>query len=340
MNEDGQNLEGIIEESTAAIEACPDDVDALSRRGWAWLAKKEFDIAIADFDKALCWDGDRVDVLGNRGRAFCEKGDQATAIETFTKAMRCGPTDDELIHLHYNRGRSHRMRAAYPEAIEDFNETIFRDPQHVKAFRLRAISQHDLGDYLGAIADFDRAIGIAPKSADALHNRGNTWVCLGKFRNAIADFNRAIELNPNDPNIARTYNSRGIAWNRKGRYAKALADYEQAFSLQPESVVRRATLGSFLATCPQRRYRNGTRAVKLLAEACEITNCTDPDYLDCLAAAYAETGDFASAIVVQKESLALLTDETDIEDAQYFLGLYEAGVPWRTEKPKWGNRWA
>lgn len=340
MNEDGQNLEIIIEDSTAAIEACPDDVDALSRRGWAWLTKKEYDKAIADFDKALCWDGDRVDVLHNRGRAFCEKGDQASAVANFTKAMRCCPNDDQLVHLHYNRGRSFRLQASYPEAIEDFSETILRDPQHVKAFRLRAVSHRDLGDYLDAITDFDRAICIDPKSADAFHNRGNTWIGLGKFRNAIADFTHAIELDPNDSSVALTYNSRGIAWNRKGRYDKALADYEQAFALQPESIVRRATLGSFLATCPQRRFRNGQRAVQLLKEACEMTNNSDSECLDCLAAAHAEVGDFASAIQVQKDSMSLLTDENDIKDTEYFLSLYEAGIPWRSEKPSWRDRWA
>ncbi len=56
------------------------------------------------------------------------------------------------------------------------------------------------------------------------------------------------------------------------------------------------------------------------------------DFLDTLASAYAETGDFAEAVRVQKRALHLIETTGDaerIESARNHLAQYEAGRPAR-----------
>jgi hypothetical protein len=57
-----------------------------------------------------------------------------------------------------------------------------------------------------------------------------------------------------------------------------------------------------------------------------------PNFLDTLASAYAEVGDFANAVSVQKRALRLIEaagDAEQIQDARNHLARFEAGRPVR-----------
>ena len=76
---------------------------------------------------------------------------------------------------------------------------------------------------------------------------------------------------------------------------------------------------------PSRRSRHATKA-------CQLSEWKDIDALDTLAAAYAESGDFADAVKWQTKArdLAPANDKADLQSR---LGLYQAHKPYReTEK--------
>ena len=58
-----------------------------------------------------------------------------------------------------------------------------------------------------------------------------------------------------------------------------------------------------LATCTDKRYRDGKKALELATKSCELTEWKNCYSLATLAGAYAETGDFDKA--VQWEEMAL-----------------------------------
>jgi hypothetical protein len=59
------------------------------------------------------------------------------------------------------------------------------------------------------------------------------------------------------------------------------------------------------------------------------------EYIDTLAAAYAETGDFDSAVEFQKKAMSLLVrgeaPEQERSDYEARLKLYQSGKPYREE---------
>jgi tetratricopeptide (TPR) repeat protein len=84
----------------------------------------------------------------------------------------------------------------------------------------------------------------------------------------------------------------------------------------------------YWATHPAAEVRDGPKAIANATKACELSNWQEPQYVDTLAAAYAEVGDFTSAIEWQKKAIDLLTEEPrPRSDFEGRLKLYESGQP-------------
>ena len=110
-------------------------------------------------------------------------------------------------------------------------------------------------------------------------------------------------------------------------------------------------LAWFLATCEMAELRDGKQAIALAQKAVALRNdewlehrrwSFTPDarppaageYLDTLAAAYAETGDFNRAIAAEKQALALPMDQALKPGAEARLKLYQAKRPYREGFPE------
>jgi len=91
-------------------------------------------------------------------------------------------------------------------------------------------------------------------------------------------------------------------------------------------------LAWYLATYPDSEVRDGRTAVAYAEKAVAATRRTYASYLDTLAAAYAETGDFANAVRIQTEAMALLGTKNEKKDYASRLNLYESGSPYRDQE--------
>src|SRR5205807_8728430 len=103
------------------------------------------------------------------------------------------------------------------------------------------------------------------------------------------------------------------------KYAEALKELNYLISLHPRPVTLARALSDrawFQATCPDSSFRNGQQAVKDAKAACSIMQWKDEDMIDTLAAAYAETGDFDSAVRYAAQALAV--KGISPEDARVF----------------------
>ncbi|UCG58804.1 MAG: tetratricopeptide repeat protein, partial [Phycisphaerales bacterium] len=131
-----------------------------------------------------------------------------------------------------------------------------------------------------------------------------------------------------------------LLYEMSGQYDKLKTLFLKLFERQrPEPDEGDAALAGHLnahawrqATYPVAELRNGPEAIEKATKACELTNWQIPAYVDTLAAAYAETGDFDSAIKRQKKANDLLSEQQRPlfrPDFDSRLKRYESGQPAR-----------
>jgi tetratricopeptide (TPR) repeat protein len=193
------------------------------------------------------------------------------------------------------------------------------------------LAAYNRGEYDEAIRLYTQAIAAGDLSQENLHvayvNRGSAWHRKGDYDRAIADYTKAIEL---DPKYTIAYYGRGLSCQNKGDYDRAIADYTKAIELDPKYASAYNNLAWLLAVCPESKYRNGVKAIKLAKKSVELKDTGN--HVATLAGAYAETGRFQEAIKTQEMALAKLKEEgntKDIPDFEKQLASYKAGKPWR-----------
>ena len=161
------------------------------------------------------------------------------------------------------------------------------------------------GDVASAKRNVEAALRIDPKLWPALYVRAQIFRKEGKYELAIQDCNEALRLYPRFVEAALLRASINV---RLGKYAEALKEFNYLVAIRPRSVTLARVLSDrawFQATCPNASFRNGQQAVKDAKAACSIMAWKDEDMIDTLAAAYAETGDFDSAVRYAAQALAV-----------------------------------
>jgi tetratricopeptide (TPR) repeat protein len=157
-----------------------------------------------------------------------------------------------------------------------------------------------------------------------------TWDQCRVWRSPVSLWTHALD---HGLSRGKAHNGLGAALVRQGRFAEAAAHYAEAMRLDPGDAEAYNNLAMILAACPDATYRDGRRAVAAATRACALTGWKSPYFLDTLAAAAAEAGDFDAAVAWQTRAIALLRDRWKQEDYRTRLALYQAKQPYREVFP-------
>ena len=153
-----------------------------------------------------------------------------------------------------------------------------------------------------------------------------------QFELALKDWSSALELERSD---SVALGGRGDCYYSIGNVSAAIDDYRAAVEADARNSKSCNSLAWILATTTTDSLRNGTDAVKYARQACKLTNWKQWQYLDTLAAAYAETEDFETAEKLQKQVLTLVKNEIaeSLSKVENRLTLYQEKRRFR-ESPK------
>jgi tetratricopeptide (TPR) repeat protein len=285
------DVDPAIAQATQMIDANPEDMTNFIRRGRLYFAKADYDHAIADFSLVLQSDPTNAIALFQRARSYYRKDDLAAA-------------------------------------LADYNQFIQLRPASAPAFINRGAAYLRKGDDDDAIADESQAISLKPNALLAYLNRGRAYLLKGDDDHAIADFTQALQI---DPSRIATYIARGRAYGSKGDYGKARADFISALKLDRNTAAAYNNLAWQMATCPDPQFRDGKSAVEGAEKACELTGWMVAADVDTLAAAYAESGDFDSAVNWETKFLTYHIPEPIANAAQARLSLYQNHQPYHRD---------
>lgn len=265
----------------------------------------------------------------NRGNLWSRMGQMDYAINDYSKALEI---NKEFQEAYENRGLVWFQKGNYEFAISDYTKALqlnIPDSEKIPPYAKRAYTWSKLGNYEKAIDDYSEIIKINPNKSEAYCARAEAWYEKGYLEFAISDYTKAIQINPR---YVRAIFGRANTWHEKKDYASAIMDYEKATEIDPQNAHIYNNYSWLLSTCPDGKIRDGTKALKLALKAIEI-NPDEALFLDSLAAAYAELGNFKEAVQTQKKAILLLREDNKIlkEILGTQLESYKSGKPWRED---------
>lgn len=173
------------------------------------------------------------------------------------------------------------------------------------------------------------AVRDDPARVEALWRRAEALHARDRVDLALRDYDAAIRLAPDNSAL---HDARGFArhMHTPRLEAEAKSDYDEAVRLNPRNHHALNNRAYLLATTLDDAVRDGRQAVADATLACELTGYTKPGYLDTLAVAYAEAGDFERAIQWQQKALEDKAFEREWgENARAQLRLFRQRKPYR-----------
>ncbi len=351
-----------------ARQLSPDSVMPLIERARIHTRQAKLDAAMEDLDRALAMDPGDVTVLMMRASLYQDKGDNRKALADVEHVLKLRPKSARAIRAHaLLLAESDRIDEAVGEleklhkrdpkdtatllqlamlyaaqkkpakAIETYTALLAVEPTEWRAFRGRGDAYAELGKQAETLADYEKAQGeleklykLNPKDTATLLQLAVLYGAQKKPAKAIETYTALLAVDPSEWHALR---GRADTYLNVGRQAEAIADYEKALKIEPQDHSLLNNLAWVLATSPDAKLRNGRRAIELATLACKVTEYKLAYILSTLAAAYAETGDFATAMKWSAKAVEIGDKEHD-DSLKKELQSYKAKKPWRELLPE------
>jgi tetratricopeptide (TPR) repeat protein len=231
--------------------------------------------------------------------AYLNKRDEASIEENSVRAL-----------LRSNRELSHR--------VEEMNEPLLarESLSAVGYYRSRA----------SLVADLLANQEMRRREADQL------MATIAAYAHLKAKYDRAasqpwMAVPPDEPLPKPARSAYQLLGARE--YGRALETFDELAQAYPDFVEAHLSYALIRASCPDAQYRDGELAVARATRGCALTRWQDAEALGTLAAAYAEAGDFVSAVKWQKRVIELTPFPPSREECEARLALYHSGNPYR-----------
>ena len=252
----------------------------------------------------------------------------------FHEAIRLAPDSAEA----YNSlGAIYAMRGRFDEALEQFVEATQWKPDYAMARNNAGLALMKQRKFAEAIRWFSTCTACDPSMAEAYANLGDVFYYLRDWDAAIDSFRRAAEL---QPDFARHRCKLAAAlWETKA-IDEARRQYRLASELDPDWIRRTADEAWQIAIDADPAAVLPEKGIQLARQACEATDpATPPRFIDVLAAAYANAGQFDRAASMARRAMESAISSGDRDYAQRVrqrLAGYEQQRPFRRSTPDGG----
>jgi len=321
---------GLFEEADRALEVArsvdPDNLFTRRITGSVRSLQGRFEEAAEEYRQVLEVRPNAWDVKAELAEALSQLGEHAEAEAAFLAVLAQDPTQRYALE-HYGQLLLKLERAEEAEKL--LREAAARRPEE------RWI-QLQLGTLLFHLNKDDEAReqfqACVEQAPALLQIRARYFLGLlarraGDIATARTEWEQVIER---EPGFVDAYVALAEAAIQQGDYAAAEPYLRQGLERAPNHAGLNNGLAWILATSSAESQRNGEEAVRLAQKACELTESGQHEYLDTLAAAYAEVGRFDDAIAQAREAIRLADEAGQAETVATYrqrLARYEAKQP-------------
>ncbi|TWT77497.1 Tetratricopeptide repeat protein [Posidoniimonas polymericola] len=212
-------------------------------------------------------------------------------------------------------------------AIPLLDEALRLNPNLPENWRNRGVSKWHVGDLQEAESDLSRAIALDPRIDDAQALRGCLRTSLQNWSEAIQDLTSSTPYPGGEGFCAHC---RGVCYESLENWSEAYDAYVEANQLNESDFSAAYMVARLQACCPDASIRDGEKAVANALRVCVQTGWENWATISVLAAAYAEVGDFESAIRHAETALEL-TPEAEKAKVACVAEQFKRGVPYRIE---------
>ena len=319
-----------------------EDAERLNKESWEVVSlpdKKieDYQVALEKAETAKDFEPDNWSILNTLGVGQYRVGSYDQAIVALTRAGKIrADKHPEPDHANvaftamalYRLDRTEEAQASIEKLRGLFKEKESRDEKELRPFlfeagklfagsntKLYSVWEHiEKGDFEKAVQLVEETRSLSDKEDNEITKRIKGAVkWLGR-----KCYHRAVRRGARE-------------------YAEMIGDYEAVVAIDPEHAGAFNALAWLRVICPVADLRDGVKAEKEAAKACELTEWKNAMYIGTLAAACSEVGDFAVAVKRQKIAIELLSEnERDKWQNNYQerLKLYESGKAYHTD-----DRW-
>ena len=219
------DIQGILEEDQQTPNQ---QASLLWEKGNILAADRNYEVAIASYNKALEIKPDLHEAWSNRGNALYNLGREEEAIASYDKALEIEPEDH---HAWSNRGNALYDLSPWKEAIASYDKALEIKPDLHGVWYIRGLVLSCWERDDEAIASYDKALEIKPDLHGIWNNRGSALYNSCRWEEAIASYDKALETKPDDP---YAWSNRGDALEEAWRWEEAVGSCDKALEIEPE----------------------------------------------------------------------------------------------------------
>ena len=204
--------------------------------GLRFLAARQYDTAIIQFNEALKIEPKAPDIYYYIGETYRIQGDYRTARDNYQQAIN--------LNVSFAPGFLGRARANLglnpkEDVIDDLDTAIALDPHYAEAFIERGLYRL-ASDPAAAEEDFRSALENAPDSALAYLDLARAQLSLGKNSDALQS---ALRANQIDMTLVPVYLTLGEVYLASGKPEEAVAVLQTYVIYEPDDTNALLTLG-------------------------------------------------------------------------------------------------
>ncbi len=230
--EDNRATSGDVASAAVDEQSTPTSADGYARRAGGFVSRKDFQRALADYNRACEMEPGVAKHFTQRGKLYLTMRQPSSALSDFSQALRLDPNDTEA---RLERARMHATNRDFAAARDDLAavDSIVPVRSEIRLNLARAYLQiHDPGAALQQLNQWIPAHSQEYNLDEALNSRCWARALLGsELEQALSDCDAALK----GKQTSARYDSRGLVHLRMGSFDKAIDDYNEALRIDPKS---------------------------------------------------------------------------------------------------------